>query len=251
MWLLHTKEFKLYNFFDSPPPYAILSHTWGKEEVEFHAIQQSDPSRRNREGWPKIENACALAAREGWNYIWIDTCCIDRTNHAELSESINSMFRYYEEARICYVYLCDVEQSNFAHDFMLSRWFTRGWTLQELLAPDYVVFLDTNWVHVANRGQHAEWIERATGIQAEHLRHFNPKDVCVSTKLSWAKNRQTTKVEDLAYSLLGLLDINMPLLYGEGRRSFRRLLLEVIKCSDDETIFCWEYDKFHGEPMCH
>lgn len=121
--------------------------------------------------------------------------------------------------------------------FRSSRWFTRGWTLQELLAPTFLEFLDRDWNLIGSREEWATEVERATGIEVKQLANFQP--CSIATKLSWAAKRQTTRVEDRAYSLLGLLGINMPLIYGEGEKAFTRLQHELIRSSNDESIFAW------------
>ena len=152
MRLLHTSTLELHEFYGEViPKYAILSHTWGEGEVSFQELQKAklDESSMLNEskGYRKIKDCCKLAASDGWQYIWIDTCCIDKTSSAELSEAINSMYRWYGEAQICYAYLADVDSAGqndplTMRRFERSRWFTRGWTLQELLAPDFLVFYD-------------------------------------------------------------------------------------------------------------
>ncbi|KAI5917653.1 heterokaryon incompatibility protein-domain-containing protein [Camillea tinctor] len=264
MRLLHTKTFELQTFIgdDDVPPYAILSHTWGQDEVTFPDMSNSE-TRTKKQGWNKIANFCRRAAADGWEYGWIDTCCIDKTDMTELNEAVNSMFKWYEESQVCYAYLSDVPpkyalSSSLATDardideddqtdgnnkvpwkwyFRSSRWFTRGWTLQELLAPSFLLFLDRNWSNIGSRESWATEVQAATGIEAKQLWDF--KSCSVATKLSWASGRRTTRIEDRAYSLLGLLGINMPLLYGEGRRSFARLQHELICTHNDETIFAW------------
>lgn len=199
--------------------------------------------------WPgqtKIWMCCQQAKREEWQWVWIDTCCIDQGNHAELSEAINTMFKYYEDAGVCYVYLEDVSSADcpthmaLKANFRRSRWFKRGWTLQELLAPRFIRFMDRNWNFIGTQDDWSEDIEQATGIKEEYLRDY--KQCCVATKFSWASGRQTERIEDRSYSLLGLLGINMPLIYGEGMKAFERLQREVIRYSDDESIFAWEYN---------
>ncbi|KAG7284567.1 hypothetical protein NEMBOFW57_010945 [Staphylotrichum longicolle] len=244
--LLNTHTHKL-EFFLNPdeiPPYAILSHTWGGDEVTFKDLS-AGPLRtyKDQAGGRKIIKAAAYAATNGWDYIWIDTCCIDKSDITELSEAINSMFRWYEHAHVCYAYLSDVPPMRPASkhpwkwSFRSSRWFTRGWTLQELLAPTFLEFLDRDWNLIGSREEWAAEVERATGIEVKQLANFQP--CSIATKLSWAAKRQTTRVEDRAYSLLGLLGINMPLIYGEGERAFIRLQHELIRSSNDESIFAW------------
>jgi hypothetical protein len=137
MRLVNTHSLQLEEFiFDGRgrPTYAILSHTWGKEEVIFFDMADLDKARA-KAGFAKVEGACSLAASQGYDYIWIDTCCIDKSSSAELSEAINSMYRWYQWAKVCYAYLVDVQNPNQLEE---SKWFTRGWTLQELIAPSRV-----------------------------------------------------------------------------------------------------------------
>lgn len=246
MRLLHTSAIELFDFYDHEiPKYAILSHTWGKEEVSLHDLQKMEASELDGlEGYMKIKACCKLAALEGYQYVWIDTCCIDKTSSAELSEAINSMYRWYQDAQVCYVYLADVFARGKGlygvrvdREFRESRWFTRGWTLQELLAPEKLEFYDKNWQTLGSKRNRKHQISVATGIQYDHLNDMNAASV--AQKMSWASGRKTTRVEDIAYSLMGLFDVNMPLLYGEGKKAFIRLQQEIVKISDDESIFAW------------
>ncbi|KIW27799.1 uncharacterized protein PV07_07506 [Cladophialophora immunda] len=248
MRLLDTKTLRLVEFSLPPAEYAILSHTWGEEEVTLHDLT-ADSARRLR-GWQKILRCCNLAARDGWQYVWIDTCCIDKSSSAELSEAINSMFSWYRTSSICYVYMSDVSctsQRFNAAEFRGSRWFSRGWTLQELIAPAFALFLNSAWQELGSRSALSVDVEIATGISRSNL--VNYKHCSIATRMSWAAHRATTRVEDQAYCLLGLFGINMALLYGEGSNAFQRLQLEIIRSSDDESIFAWNnhVDNFGAE----
>ena len=242
MRLLHTATFQFEEFFDSNvPKYAILSHRWGDGEVTF---QDFDTGRAETQpGFVKIISCCSLAQSRGFEWVWIDTCCIDKKSSAELSEAINSMFRWYTEAGECYAYLADVsgrDKENgvdFPESFKRSRWFTRGWTLQELLAPSSVVFYDVRWDRIGCKKELLGEISEVTGIGVQYLSDM--REASVATKMSWISKRQTSRSEDMAYCLLGLFDVNMPLLYGEGRKAFVRLELEIIKKSNDDSIFAW------------
>jgi hypothetical protein len=172
-----------------------------------------------------------------------NTVCINKNSSAELSEAINSMFQWYQEAQVCYAYLADVSSDRQGYYVVnaavrRSRWFTRGWTLQELLAPATVIFLSESWVEIGTKSSFADTISSATGIARSDMANF--RDANVAVKMSWAANRETTRTEDIAYCLMGLFGVNMPLLYGEGRNAFIRLQLEILRMSDDETIFAWE-----------
>ncbi|KAK1827435.1 heterokaryon incompatibility protein-domain-containing protein [Podospora conica] len=259
MRLLSTHHETLTDFpASSPPRYAILSHTWGTtpdSEVTFRDLTTST-SYQTLPGYPKLQAACAVARREGFDWIWIDTCCIDKSSSAELSEAINSMFDWYRGAAVCYAYLADVYLDGgdvMEKQFAASRWFTRGWTLQELVAPSVVVFLDAAWLEMGTRSSLVEEIAAVTGIDDEVLapvlKGGRPErsvravlDSCsIAQRMSWASGRKTTRVEDAAYSLMGLFDVNMPLLYGEGQKAFVRLQREIMNQSDDMSVFAWRY----------
>ena len=237
MRLLNTSNLKLYEFYDREiPHYAILSHTWTAQEVSLQMLE--DPKSKTLAGYTKIERCCELALSEGWKYAWIDTCCIDKSSSADLSEAINAMYEWYENAQVCYVYLADVSTTKWHEEFRISRWFLRGWTLQELLAPRTVVFYSSEWKELGTKWSLRDEISRATGITHDQM--IDHKRVNVATKMSWAALRETTRIEDTAYSLLGLFDINMPLLYGEGDKAFIRLQHEILQTqAHDESIFAW------------
>lgn len=232
---------ELHEFFGFKiPEYAILSRRWEEEEVTYQDLVAGRGP--NMKGYSKVKNCCEQALSDGWQWAWIDTCCIDKSSSAELSEAINSMFQWYRQARVCYVYLSDVphyrdvsQHQVQGSSFRRSQWFTRGWTLQELLAPEYLVFFDFAWQEIGTKSCLADVLSSITGIK--ELQNY--KSACIARKMSWASARRTTRTEDQAYSLLGIFGVNMPLLYGEGERAFFRLQLEIIKNSDDESIFAW------------
>ena len=236
---------------DNVPPYGILSHTWDKEEVSFQAF--SGTEARSLLGYKKIQGFCAQAAEDGLSYVWVDTCCIDKSSSAELSEAINSMYRWYANAKCCYVYLSDLETSlpdnissrewveeNF-DTVKNCRWFKRGWTLQELLAPDNIKFYNQQWTWLGTKFDMCDLLTRATGIKLDHL--WKRKTASVAQKMSWAAHRVTTRIEDSAYCLLGIFDVNMPLLYGEGKKAFMRLQQEILRSSHDESLFAWTNER--------
>ncbi|KAH9936778.1 heterokaryon incompatibility protein-domain-containing protein, partial [Epithele typhae] len=251
MWLLGTARANLV-FFPQPgrvdEGYAILSHTWGEEEDTFQKVQKLNPHRSSPPWFnprdrltPKIRSFLELSEKHGYKYAWVDTCCINKESSAELSEGINSMFRYYALSSICYVYLSDVEYSSRYktwNEFRLSRWHRRGWTLQELIASRVLVFYSKEWTCLGTKYELAEHIQKTTGISEAVLRFEIPfTDVSIATRISWAADRETTRPEDAAYSLFGLFGVNMPTLYGEGRYAFCRLLMEISKNSGDPSIF--------------
>lgn len=265
MWLLSTARAEL-KFFHSPEDvpggYAILSHVWlpSSQEDTFQSVQRlSKPSWARRFmasisstfQWnprtrvsPKIRNFLIIAERYGYAWAWADTCCIDKTSSAELTEAINSMFRYYRLSSICFAYLMDVPIScdglEQRSHFLNSRWHRRGWTLQELLAPETVLFMSNNWKPLGTKFRLAEMVSRSTGIPAEILRlEKDITEVSIAARMSWAATRSTTRVEDEAYCLFGLFGINMPTLYGEGQNAFYRLQEEIIRSTLDTSLFAW------------
>ncbi|KAF9873305.1 hypothetical protein CkaCkLH20_09118 [Colletotrichum karsti] len=249
MRLINTTSLEIVEFFDNDiPKYAILSHTWGDgdTEVSFSDFRRGDPLTKAKPGYQKIENACKEASKRSLHYVWVDTCCIDKTSSAELSEAINSMFQWYEEAEICFAYLADATSATALEPSGASRWFTRGWTLQELLAPSKLEFFDEDWGFIANRQDAAEAISLTTGIDQVFLtdtyvgsRRKLLASASGATKMSWAAARKTKRKEDIAYCLLGIFDVNMPLIYGEGMRAFTRLQQEILRSSFDPTLLAW------------
>ncbi|KAK4443506.1 hypothetical protein QBC34DRAFT_211026 [Podospora aff. communis PSN243] len=300
MRLIDTTTLRLVSKNDGDlPNYAILSHTWGSDddEVSFQDLQDLSSSRvrqpngpfahriSKKPGFAKIKDSARLAKSQGFQYIWIDTCCINKTSSAELSEAINSMFRWYRNAAVCYAFLDDVScesdpqyrefLAHFGklHEFgyrsslqsqprildgpgvveslRFSRWFTRGWTLQELIAPFNVEFYSRDWrllgTKLDNRRNTAPehsfpvLISTITGIDLAILEgRLDLEDLSIASRMRWAARRQTTRIEDKAYCLMGIFGVNMPLLYGEGNRAFIRLQEEILKSTDDESIFVWQ-----------
>lgn len=282
MRLISTSTLEFCEFFDRDIPeyYGILSHRWGSDEATFQDFEKG--VQEEREGFKKIKDFCNLASTYDLEWVWVDTCCIDKRSSAELTEAINSMYTWYQRACQCYVHLSDVlweegtsELSQTTLDrIRKSNWFTRGWTLQELLAPRDVYFFDHNWRFIGSKDNLVQEISEITGIDTMYLlprpakipnkeeygpctkapdcRNHHPRikfavtgrwEPSVATRMSWVAKRRTTRIEDLAYCMLGIFDVNMPLLYGEGRKAFRRLQHEIIKQSDDDSIFAWTADQ--------
>ncbi|KAL8855490.1 MAG: hypothetical protein Q9178_007872 [Gyalolechia marmorata] len=279
MRLINTKTLGFREFYDLEiPKYAILSHRWGSDEATFQDFERG--VQQTREGFTKIKKFCNEALKSDIGWAWVDTCCIDKKSSAELTEAINSMYEWYRRAWVCYVYLADVlwEQSTSDSSqpslkrFRWSAWFTRGWTLQELIAPQTVRFFDCGWQFLGTKDSLADEISEITGIDIQYLLpnvHMEAR-ACISapncrghpsqerdwpsykplpsiaTRMSWMSTRQTTRVEDMAYCLLGIFDVNMPLLYGEGPKAFMRLQMEIIKQNNDDSIFAWAGNRFSG-----
>ncbi|OJI81192.1 hypothetical protein ASPTUDRAFT_58499 [Aspergillus tubingensis CBS 134.48] len=234
--LSDTGDFVIQEFFDYElPPYAILSHTWGNEEVTYQEINAV--SAKEKSGYKKIIQCCSVARAYGYKYVWIDTCCIDKTSSAELSEAINSMYLWYQKAELCYAILADVQSED---EIYKSRWLTRGWTLQELIAPSRVMFLNESWEVLGDRATLRDRLSEYTGIPAGILSGEEDLETSsVAQRMSWAAKRQTRRVEDRAYSLMGIFNVNMPLIYGEGENAFIRLQEEIMRISDDQSLFAW------------
>jgi len=242
------------------PPYAILSHRWREQEVLYDDMIAADRSiARNKKGYAKLEMTCRLALEHGFSYVWSDTCCIDKSSSAELSEAINSMYSYYTHSEWCIAYLDDVEFDETQPDvfFRASRtlsrsaWFSRGWTLQELIAPLKLTFYAKSWNTIGTKADLFKEISIASNITEKVLRNREAiSAVGVSEKMSWAAKRVTTRPEDEAYSLMGIFGVNMATLYGEGKSSaFRRLQLEILRTSTDHTLFAWESETVNGDML--
>jgi hypothetical protein len=216
---------------DRIPPYAILSHTWEGQEVAFKDLKNHKDIKnidaKLKGGYQKIFFCAEQAKRDGLDYFWIDTCCIDKSNSQELQEAINSMFRWYQNAKKCYVYLSDVKCNTPDADsescrrwkpaFRKSRWFTRGWTLQELLAPASVTFYSKEGELLGDKKSLKDTIHEITGIPSDALSGKQVSEFSVAERFSWANHRRTTRPEDEAYCLLGIFDIHLPLIYSEGK----------------------------------
>lgn len=235
MRLLNSRTRALEVFADAVPRYAILSHTWEEEEVCFCDFNDPNIDHISMKGWYKVEKSCEQALLDGLEYVWIDTVCIDKSSSAELSEAINSMFGWYFNSALCYAYLSDLP----AVKLRESRWFTRGWTLQEMIAPKEVKFYDKDWVSNGTKSGLICRLNEITGVDKIILSGGNLRLISVARKISWAAKRKTTRVEDMAYCLLGLFDISMPMLYGEGHKAFRRLQENIVKEYDDHSLFAW------------
>ncbi|KAN0072834.1 HET domain containing protein [Elaphomyces granulatus] len=242
----YTGEFSLTEDFlvsDDIPHYAILSHTWGAHTEEVSFKDMMDGTAKSKSGYNKIQFCGDQARHDGLQYFWIDTCCIDKSSSTELQGAINSMFRWYRDAAKCYVYLADVPrlaldadvnsaQLPWESSFRKSRWFTRGWTLQELVAPASVEFFSKEGEQLGNKRSLERHIHEVTGIPVKALRGSSLSDFSVPERMLWVEKRETTHKEDKAYSLLGIFDVYMPLIYGEGRENaFKRLRDEIDKAS--------------------
>ncbi|OTB03184.1 hypothetical protein M426DRAFT_60897, partial [Hypoxylon sp. CI-4A] len=243
MWLINTKSLTL-EFVTEPleHSYAVLSHTWEEDEISFQEFQNLSPEELwNRKSFNKIQQTCRLAAEYGLQHAWVDTCCIDKSSSAELSEAINSMFKWYMNSAICIVFLSDLKpKSSFKRGFPLCRWLKRGWPLQELIAPRKAAFYDAHWKFRGYKSELITILSAATRIDKAVLEDSQAMhNVPVAKRMSWASSRQTTRIEDEAYFLLGIFDINMPMIYGEGSKAFRRLQEEIAKSTNDLSLFAW------------
>jgi len=295
MRLLNARTYEFHDVLGAiKPKYAILSHTWEGEEVVFEDMRDTSRAKWSaKKGYFKIGKTCEQALEDGCDFVWIDTCNINKDSSTELSEAINSMFRWYRDAVICYAYISDVKAGD-PHSLSECRWLTRGWTLQEMIAPDRVHFYDMNWDFLGSRISLAAQLSEHSGIHASVLlrRHrgqmgfqiptekghlavdftselddtsYSRKTItgrecqcCTSTeeddvqsmldgfsvaqKMKWASKRTTSREEDIAYCLMGLFDVNMPLLYGEGKKAFYRLQKAILGISSDHSILAFRSD---------
>ncbi|KIK47413.1 hypothetical protein CY34DRAFT_799363 [Suillus luteus UH-Slu-Lm8-n1] len=228
---------------------AMLSHRWGEQEPLLHDIKDKAVYELKEAGrFMKLQSFCKIARRAGYHWAWVDTCCIDQTNHVELQKSLNSMFTWYHHSALTVVYLSDVPPSSKSGALTRSTWNTRGWTVPEFLAPKVIRFYQQDWTPYLNdvSSNHKESaeimheLEDATGIDARTLVTFQPGMRDAREKLQWASTRVTTLPEDIAYSLFGIFGIQLPILYGENKqRALGRLLQEIVAQSGDITVLDW------------
>ncbi|KIK99515.1 hypothetical protein PAXRUDRAFT_30465 [Paxillus rubicundulus Ve08.2h10] len=213
--------------------YVILSHRWDIGEPDFYEMYSKRYGVKpmpDGPGYEKLPQFCEKT-RDDYDraYVWSDTCCINKESSTELEEAIRSMYRWYKNAYVCIVHLA---QASFINDFANEPWFKRGWTLQELLAPRRMRLFGKDLT--------------GKDIYVGHLRNSPLQSISISEKMRWASRRQTTRVEDVAYSLLGIFDVSMPIAYGEGGKAFHSLLVAVAQSSTDNTLSAWA-----GEPSAH
>ncbi|TBU47589.1 heterokaryon incompatibility protein-domain-containing protein [Dichomitus squalens] len=252
----HTGEFK--KIHPTEEAYAILSHTWDPAgEQSYHDLRRMQSKGLQSlfdhpDLSPKIREACSIARSHGYRYIWIDSCCIDKQDSIELSEAINTMFFWYSRSNVCYAYLVDVpngKETDAQSRFHTSRWFSRGWTLQELIAPRALLFLSRDWQLFGTKAALSGAIEKITGIELSVLKQQKPLSaIPVIVRMAWAAKRETEKVEDRAYSLFGIFDVHLPMSYGEGDRAFFRLQAALLQTIPDQTIFAWGARLFLESP---
>ncbi|KAF2674895.1 hypothetical protein BT63DRAFT_430993 [Microthyrium microscopicum] len=225
--LLNTESFQLTDFNERDiPQYAILSHTWEEEEILYRDLANSQESWADKRGAGKLKGFCKTAAENGYEWVWDDTTNID----------------WYRKSHACYVSLADVSLDSelWFDQFKRSRWFKRGWTLQELLAPEELEFYDKDWRALGTKSDLSEAISLVSGIPIVVLTHQRSMfSYTVEDRMVWAADRTTTRIEDIAYCLLGMFQMNMPLLYGEGKRAFRRLQEQLFTTTGDFTILGW------------
>lgn len=257
MWLLDTKQGAL-KYFDSPEDvpggYAILSHVWGAAEDHFQDMVKLPEDTLVSGGvtptsWSNLQEktrkCCEMARSHGFNYVWIDICCTDRSRTAELAKDIQSQFLYFSLAHVCYVYLhdvpreCDLRVSD--APFRHSTWHASPWSLQELIASDMLIFLSEEWTPLGTKQSLAPLLEEITGIPAAVLTFDKDHtSFSVAARMSWASQRQpTARQEEQAYSLLGIMGVKMDTPFGEGRQGFQRLQEEITKQLMDTTVFVW------------
>ena len=225
--------------------YAVLSHRWGasSDEISFVDIEESR-DYSHKKAFTKFKGFCDLASHLGCRYGWIDTCCINKGDSLEMSEAINSMYRWYQGSSICIIHLEDVPTK----PLLESVWFDRGWTLQELIAPKEANFYDRDWRLIGLKTELLQALSTKTGIPEGVLDHTMQPSACsVAQRMSWAAKRETIRVEDRAYSLLGIFDVSMPQIYGEREAAFVRLQRAITQQSKDETIFAWPMSDKDGD----
>jgi hypothetical protein len=240
MRLLHFNEYGRLTwteFSKNIPPYGILSHTWDDDEFTFEDLVNK--TGKTKAGYKKIQFCGNQAAHDQLHYFWSDTCCINKWNLRELSNAINSMFRWYRDAAKCYVYLSDVSvptttdahlhQSTWEASFRKSRWFTRGWTLQELIAPASVEFFSLEGQRLNDKKSLEQQIHQITGIPLEALQGHSLDKFSISDRMAWMAGRETMQEEDMVYSLIGIFGMSMEFRYGEGKENALNRLEKEMK----------------------
>ncbi|WYZ40798.1 hypothetical protein EsH8_IV_001139 [Colletotrichum jinshuiense] len=250
MRLLHTGTQQLHTFpFPPPVSYAILSHTWSSpsdDEWTRYNIANTDTTTGTLTLHGIIDRACHLAQAEQIEFVWIDAACIVKSSSADISESINLLPKYFKAAAVCFAFLSDLpcgERMPCQDTWTRCQFWNRAWTLQELILPSKIQFYDAQWHPRGERNSNtlSSLISHITGIDEDVLTHR--KTLCetsVARKMSWAACKEVSKPEDIAYALLGIFDLCMPIVYGEGKeRAFRRLQEEIIKSNNDMTLFAW------------
>lgn len=232
----------------------VAIETMIRGETDAVLGKMDEAGLMQRKGYSKIFHAAEEARNQGYKFIWIDTCCIDKSSSAELQEAINSMYRWYRDSQVCIVYLEDITRpsrecystaSEVAKTaFENCRWLSRGWTLQELIAPVVCRFYFQDWTLMGEKVEFLEELAEITGIPTYVLDdQALVGQLSVAERMSWAADRKSTRLEDVAYSLLGIFDIHMPLLYGEGEKAFVRLQEEILRTTDDYSLFGWSANR--------
>jgi hypothetical protein len=230
------------NFF----AYVTLSHRWEDDELAFKDIKEESVYKLSASRFYKVRSFCSQALKCGFDWAWIDTCCIDQTSSAEVQKSISSMFSWYRGSALTIIYLSDVTESS-VRALLRSEWFRRGWTLQELLAARVIQLYKKDWSPFPSRApfnhkdvaEIMDALESATGIGQSYLKFYSPGIERPRMKLGWARNRVTKEKEDEAYCLMGIFGFSMTVRYGEGDKAFSRLLVKIMKHADDATLLDW------------
>ena len=247
MRLMNTSTWKLKMFHEALciPPYATLSHCWETDEILFTDMTNIE-STSQKLGFAKIKGACLVAATLGIHWIWIDTVCIDKSSSAELTEAINSNFQWYQNCQICLVYLSDFQGDPNVMDDLESqlakgKWMKRSWTLQELVAPKAARFYNRHWSVIGTKQSLLPLLSNITKVDQDVIADVEClSGYSIGRRMAWAAGRSASRTEDIAYSLLGIFKISMPIIYGEGGRSFARLQEEILKDTDDASLFAWQ-----------
>ena len=229
--------------------WIMFSHTWEGKEPTFwdvnlvDSVWKLDKSPLNE----KLRQFCQTAREDGYRWAWSDTCCIDKGTSAILSQSLTSMYSWYEEAAETLVYLADVLSSSQLGALTKSRWMTRAWTLQELLASKIIRFYDREWkpylndMHTNHKESPAikQELAHAMGVGPETITYFRPEHLGVREKLRLASTRNATVEEDIAYSLIGIFSSDITPRYGLGETALGQLLENIVARSGDVTVIAW------------
>lgn len=234
------------------PSFAVLAHSVGDVEVTYSDAVGDAAAARAKANYEKLAFAARQALADGYEYLFIHSCCVDRRSSAELDEAANSALQWYRKAGTVYAYLpdcpADARATDPASPFAASRWFRDPWMLLPLVASRNLTFYAAQWTKLGTKADLASDISAVTGVGLSFIRGTRPIETAsVAQRMSWAARRSTARVEDVAYALMGLFSVHMPLLYGEGERAFLRLQEEIIRHSNDYSLFAWLDESAHPD----
>lgn len=245
MLLLHTASLELCEFGSDAPPYGTFSARW-EDDTLGHEDLPSPQTAHQRPAFQALQRACSECQNHGLQWLWNDAVCINRRSIDALSKTLNSLAEIYRKSRLCIVYLHDLfdtEASHFDVERGLSScsWIKHVWMLPQLIFSTVLQFYDAQWMHIGSKRQLSAELSRITAIEEGVLDGSESlEDYPNCVKMSWAAGLSAEAIEDVAYSLLAVFNVNMTIRYGEGMESFLRLQEEILKNTDDYSLLAWQ-----------